>query len=83
MIAAGAFPPFSGSLSGPSQASTSSGQGSSSGSVITSDMLQSALAVASNLHNSSSSSPMMPPPPIPPFPASQVSTSCLENVSVV
>ncbi|XP_034241543.1 ubiquitin-like protein 7 isoform X2 [Thrips palmi] len=79
--ATGAFPPFSSSLSGPSQASTSSGQGSSSGSVITSDMLQSALAVASNLHSSSSSSPMMPPPPIPPFPASQSSAAPLAPLS--
>lgn len=67
LATAGAFPPFHGS--GPSQASTSSGQSSSSGAVITPDMLQSALA---SFNPSSSSSPLMPPPPVPPFATPQV-----------
>ncbi|KAK3921908.1 Ubiquitin-like protein 7 [Frankliniella fusca] len=68
--ATGGFSPFNPvfSLPGPSQvsqASTSSGQSSSSGSAITPDMLQSALA---SFSSSASSSPMMPPPMMPPPP---------------
>ncbi|KAE8752993.1 hypothetical protein FOCC_FOCC000339 [Frankliniella occidentalis] len=63
--ATGGFSPFNPAFPGPSQASTSSGQSSSSGSAITPDMLQSALA---SFSSSSSSSPMMPPPMMPPPP---------------